>query len=309
MKVYTPDACSASGYGRLAAACARALGSQLSFSPGAYDLAVTNPHDPNKAPLRFTMWEATELPLTSMAWRRTRVLIVPSEHSKRVFRRYSRMPIEICPLFADARFEHLPPARPFKFICVARDNGTPSRKGIDELVRWFTEAFPVESDVFLTIKQSKHCKVRYTFDKRITFIYEDYERPAYHKLLTDHHCGIFLSGAEGWNLPATELMATGRPSIIIPWGGPADFATDETSWRLPYKLIKAPKEVYQSVGKVAFPDKHGTIRAMREAYEDQLLVAQKALASALRAADYTEERFAARLRAIVARYGFQTDFS
>jgi glycosyltransferase involved in cell wall biosynthesis len=309
MRLYTPDACSASGYGRLAAACARALGSQLFSSPEGADLAITNPHDPAVAPLRFTMWESTELPKTSTAWRNAQVIIVPSAHSKKIFRQYSRLPIEVCPLFADAKFEHLPPARPFKFICVARDNGTPSRKGIDELIRWFSEAFPREADVSLTIKQSKHCKVRYAFDKRINIIYEDYERPAYHKLLSEHHCGIFLSGAEGWNLPATELMATGRPSILIPWGGPADFTTHETSWHLPYKLVQAPKEVYKEVGKVAFPDKHGTIRAMREAYEDQLLLAQKALASALRAADYTEARFAARLRAIVARYGFSTDFS
>lgn len=270
---------------------------------------VTNPYDATKAKIRFTMWESTELPASHMAWKRARMLIVPSAQSKEIFRQYSKMPIEICPLFADARYQHLPPVRPFRFICVARDNGVPLRKGIDSLLKWFTEAFPTQPDVSLTVKQSKHCKIRYTFDKRINIIYEDYDRAAYHKMLADHHCGIFLSGAEGWNLPATELMATGRPSIIIPWGGPADFTTRETSWHLPYKLVKAPYEVYREAGKVAFPDKHGTIRAMREAYEDQLLLAQKALASALRAADYTEARFAARLRAIVARYGFSTDFS
>lgn len=272
-------------------------------------MAITDPHDPNIAPIRFTMWESTEIPPTAMAWRRSKILIVPSEHSKKTFRQYTRMPIEICPLFADATFQHIPPARPFNFICVARDNGTPSRKGIDQLIAWFTEAFPREPDVTLTIKQSVHCKRRYTYDRRITIIYEDYDRMRYHALLAAHHCGIFLSGAEGWNLPLNELMATGRPSIIIPYTGQADFTSAETSWYVPYKLVKAPQAVYQSVGKVAFPDKAGTIRAMREAYEDQLMVAQKALASALRAADYTEARFAARLRSIVARYGFQTHVS
>lgn len=104
-------------------------------------------------------------------------------------------------------------------------------------------------------------------------------------------------------------MALGRPSIIIPHGGPADFTSTDTSWHLPYKLIKAPMQVYRGVGRVAYPDKAGTIAAMREAYGDPLLVAQKALASALRAADYTEARFAARLQQIVARYGFQTNLS
>jgi len=309
VKIYFPDTSTVSGYGRLAAACARALGSQLSLSAQGADLAITDPHDQCEVPIRFTMWESTELPITSMAWRRSKVLIVPSEHSKAVFRRYSKVPINICPLFADGTFQHLPPARPFNFICVARDNGVPLRKGVDQLIKWFTEAFPRESDVTLTIKQSPHCKRRYTYDKRITIIHEDYDRPRYNALLAAHHCGIFLSGAEGWNLPLNELMAVGRPSICIPWSGPADFTSPETSWHVPFKLVNAPAITYQSVGKVAFPDKAGTIRAMREAYEDQIMVAQKALASALRAADYTEARFAARLRSIVARYGFQTDFS
>lgn len=255
------------------------------------------------------MWESTELPPDGMAWKKSKLLIVPSEHSKKVFRQYSRVPIEVCPQFADGTFSHLPPARPFKFICIARDNGTPRRKGVDELLRWFTAAFPTQSDVQLTVKQSIHCTKRYTYDKRITLIYEDYNRQQYHALLAAHHCGIFLSGAEGWNLPLNELMMAGRPSICIPWSGPVEFTDSATSWHVPYKLITAPKEVYKSVGKVAFPDKAGTIRAMREAYEDQIMVAQKALASALRAADYTEARFAARLRSIVARYGFQTHFS
>lgn len=309
MKIYFPDTSTVSGYGRLAAACARALGSQLSLSAHGADLAITDPHDQCEVPIRFTMWESTELPITSTAWRRSKVLIVPSEHSKAVFRRYSKVPINICPLFADSSFEHLPPARPFRFLCVARDNGTPSRKGIDQLLKWFTEAFPTQADVQLTVKQSAHCKKRYTYDKRITILYEDYDRQQYQDLLASHHCGIFLSGAEGWNLPLNELMATGRPSICIPWSGPVEFTDAKTSWYVPYKLVTAPEEVYHKTGKVAFPDKAGTIRAMREAYEDQIMVAQKALASALRAADYTEARFAARLRSIVARYGFQTDFS
>lgn len=303
MNIYAPDSSSASGYGRQASACAKALGSRLSSSRTNCDFAICDPSDPVVSRFRFTMWEATELPQSCMAWKQSDIIITPCVESKKTFRRYTKKPIEVCNLYADGNYEHLPAARPFKFICIARDNGVPSRKGIDELITWFSEAFPTQSDVQLTIKQSEHCKRRYTFDKRVVFIHEDYERTAYHNLLASHHCGIFLSGAESWNLPACELMSVGRPSILVPFGGPADFTSKNTSWQLSYKMVKTPKEAYKCVGKIAYPDKCGTIRAMQEAYSDQLLLAEKALASAKASHEFTEARFAQRLRSIVNRYG------
>lgn len=266
-------------------------------------IRLTSPGYERTSTILMTTWESDDLPKPYRAIN-TKVLVVPCEHNKVLYSRYFDGPIEVLPQWGDAPFSHLPPARPFRFICVARDSTVYDRKHIDELIAWFTEAFPREQDVRLTIKQSAYCFRRYTYDKRIQFIHQDFAREDYHKLLAQHHCGIFLSGAEGWNFPAAELMAAGRPSIIIPFGGPADFTTHETSWHLDYHLVRAPEVIYQGVGKVAYPNKRGTIQAMREAYEDQVLLAQKGIASALRAAEFTEARFAARLRSIVERYGF-----
>jgi glycosyltransferase involved in cell wall biosynthesis len=302
MTIYSGSYCLASGYGRLSASCAKALNAKLISVRDGADMAVVGPCDPVVSPIRLTMWESTELPLTHMAWKQSKLLIVPSVQSKNIFRQYSKIPIEICPLFADVQYAHLPASRPFKFICVARDNGAYTRKGIDELISWFSAAFPTQSDVQLTIKQSPHCKRRYTYDKRINIIYEDYDRAKYHDMLYAHHCGIFLSGAEGWNFPACELMAAGRPSILMPWGGHVDFTTTNTSWHIPYKTIAAPKAIYQAIGKVAYPSKVGTIQAMQEAYSDQLLLAEKAIASARASHEFTEARFAQRLRDIVRKY-------
>jgi len=255
------------------------------------------------AHIRLTTWESSEIS-SLVNVEPSSVLVVPCEHNADVFRRAGWFkPIEVLPQWGSGSYSHMPAARPFKFICVARDNNVPTRKGIDELIKWFTEAFQTESDVSLTIKQSIHCIRRYTYDKRITIIHEDFDRAKYFALLAEHHCGIFLSGAEAWNFPLCELMAAGRPSICIPYGGPADFANQQTSWLLPHKLIQSPKEVYNGVGKVAFPCKRGTIQAMREAYSDQILLAEKAAASARNAQSYTEARFAARLRQIVDKYG------
>lgn len=300
MRIFSQSLDGASGYGRLAARACYALDGVLVEAPRA-QLSFALPSFQTRAPLRFSMYETNKLPfkINQLADE----FIVPCTHSKRVFRTRTKKPIHICPLFADTTYSHLGAPNPFRFLCVARDNGVPSRKGIDELIQWFTLAFPSQADVELVIKQSPHCKKRYTFDKRITIIYEDYKRADYHKLLDSAHCGVFLSGMEGWNLPALELMMAGRPSIIVPYGGPADFTTTETSYHIPYKMVRAPKDVYNSVGYCAAPLKDGTIHALRSAYEDSLTLAAKSVAGAIKAQDYTQARFDKRLRDIVAQYG------
>jgi glycosyltransferase involved in cell wall biosynthesis len=288
------------GYHKHAVFCAKALDLPLldRYSPL---LTVEGPNIKLAGGMLFTMWEPDEIPADMLGFKKHKVLIVPSDHNKKLFRKYFRGPIEVCPLFVDTTYSFLPPARPFRFICVARESGTP-RKNVDQLIACFTKAFPTQPDVELTIKLSPFCRKHWTYDKRINIIYQDFDKPTYDSLLAQSHCGVFLSGAEAWNLPACELAAMGRPSILIPLNGPVMFTDTQTSWHLPYKLVKAPQQVYKGVGKVGRADDAGIIRAMQEAYEDSLLLAQKAIASAQRAADFTEARFAARLRSIVARY-------
>lgn len=302
MKIYSPEINDSTGYGRVAAAARRALNATRANGDRA-DIAVCNPSECASGRFRMTAWETDALPPSYRGWQAADVIIVHCEHNRKLFRKYTDKPIEVLPEFMDTTFEHLPPARPFRFICVARDNGVNDRKGIDLLISWFTQAFPCELDVTLTIKMSPHCKRRASYDRRISFIYEDISRPAYMKLLAKHHCGVFLSGMEAWNLPLCELMGMGRPSICIPVGGPADFTTPQTSWHINYSMVAAPQAVYLGVGKVAQPHKLSTIKAMRSAYEDQFLVAEKGLCGAKAALEYTEERFAIRLRNIIDRYG------
>lgn len=294
-------------YRKLAVACASALNTYI--KPAQSTLINVGPPGTPGHGILFTMWDADDLPLHLRDYKSYSVLVVPSEHNKKLFRKYFRGKIEICPLFADTSYNHLPPSRPFRFICVARDDNMNNRKDTDRLPALFTQAFPNQQDVALTIKMSPYCKKRWTFDKRVELLYAEQTKAEYDEMLFKHHCGIFPSGAEAWNLPACELAAMGRPSIVIPLNGPAMFTDSATSWHLPFTLVKAPISVYKGMGKIGRATDAGIVNAMREAYGDPLLLAQKALASALRAADYTEARFAARLRQIVARYGFQTDLS
>ena len=130
MTIYTPDFSPFTGYGRIALAAKRALNAVGTTQPNA-DVAVCNPADPSPAPIRLTVWEADDLPRDYIGWKAAKLLIVPCEHNQRLFKKYTKRPVEILPQFADTHYEHLPPARPFRFVCIARDNGARSRKGID----------------------------------------------------------------------------------------------------------------------------------------------------------------------------------
>lgn len=285
------------GYGRLYHACRLALGAIEAEVP---DLMVSSPMHLAPSTVRFTMWDTTECPYP--VWKYAKAFIVPCLANKELLQRHTRKPVEICPLFSDVSFAHLPPARPFRFICVARARGHTECKGIAQLIQLFTKAFPREQDVELIIKQSPECLERWSYDKRIIFNNELLSREDYVALLHSAHCGVFLSGFEGWNLPLLELMSAGRPSLCIPFIGPADFTTSETSYHLPFKLERAPLAGYRGVGFGARAHDLGVIHALRAAYEDQIGLAARGIASARAAQNYTVPRFAARLRAIVSKY-------
>jgi glycosyltransferase involved in cell wall biosynthesis len=227
-------------------------------------------------------------------------LIVPCSMNLKLFRNSGyRKPIHLVPLWGEAEWSPMPSDSVFKFICIGRDSGVKSRKGICELIEYFSLAFPSEKDVQLTIKSNPDCFRREVKDPRIEIIYEDFSKEVYEQMLSRHHCGVFLSGLEGWNFPACELMAAGRPSIIVPWGGPADFTTTETSWHLDYTMVPAPPDIpYEGVGRGAKPTKDSVIAAMREAYSNRSLLHSKAAASYKASLGLTKKRFQERLRVV-----------
>ena len=300
LRFYTQATDPATGYGRLAEACMQSL-NMVHVSPLDYpDFILSDPMNPAVSPIRFTMWEPTQLPPSAIGFMSARALIVPCKMNVRVFRSSGyRGFIHNVPLWGEAGWSPMPSDDVFKFICIGRDNSVRSRKGVDELIEWFGLAFPTEKDVRLTIKSSPHCPRRDPSDKRVTVIREDFPRQKYEEMLAAHHCGVFLSGLEGWNFPACELMAAGRPSIIVPWGGPADFTTPETSWHLPYTMTQAPSGMpYLGVGQGAKPTKDGVIWALRDAYKNRDLVRDKAVRSYEMSIKFTKDKFMERLRVV-----------
>jgi glycosyltransferase involved in cell wall biosynthesis len=291
----------ATGYGRLCAAFLEAMELSrvgLNMRP---DIVLDIPGSTAFEKVRFTMWEASQLPGDYNGFMRSRALIVPCSHNVGVFRDAGyKNPIHVVPLWGEARFSPLPESGPFRFICVARENGVPQRKGMPQLVRCFKKAFQGVSDVRLTLKRSPTCSQFDPEDKRIDVLTSDMSKDEYESLLSSHHCGVFLSGLEGWNLPACELMAAGRPSILIPYGGPADFTTKSTSWHLDYGMVRVPDvHPYRGVGFGAMATDDSVIESMRDAVNNWSSLMSKANASANASLMYTKDLFKERLRASV----------
>lgn len=300
LRFYTPAANEATGYGRLADACLNAL-NMIHVSINDHpDFIVASPYQPGSPSIMFTMWEPDILPQSAFAFMDAKALIVPCSMNLKVFRnRGYRKQIHLVHLWGEADWSPMPEDSIFKFICVGRDNGVKSRKGISDLIECFSLAFPSEKDVQLTIKSNPECFRREVKDPRIEIIYEDVPKEVYEQMLSKHHCGVFLSGLEGWNFPACELMAAGRPSIIVAWGGPADFTTPETSWHLDYTMVPAPLDhPYEGVGRGAKPTKDSVIAAMREAYSNRSLLQSKAEASYRASLGLTKKGFQERLRVV-----------
>ena len=52
------------------------------------------------------------------------------------------------------------------------------------------------------------------------------------ELYTAIECGVFPSFAEGWGLPAMEMMAMGKPIIALKWGAPSAYLKHECFYPL-----------------------------------------------------------------------------
>lgn len=292
-----------SGYGRIAAACIEALDMVRVGPQDRPDFVLSYPGDMVRARIRFTMWEPDDVPPPLRNYLDTDALIVPCASNVGIFRRTGfRGPIAVVPLWGAAPPSPMPTDDVLRFLCVAREAGVPSRKGIDQLLECFGRAFPRESDVQLTVKSWPDCRRREPADPRIAIRYETLAQAEYDALLAAHHCGVFLSGLEAWNFPACELMAAGRPSLVVPYGGPAEYTTTSTSWHLPYELVAAPDEPpYYACGRGARALDDGVIAAMREVYRDRAVLRAKAAHGRLVAAQFTREHFTRRLRDVVSR--------
>jgi len=124
------------------------------------------------------------------------------------------------------------------------------RKGVDILLKAYTEAFTIEDDVTLIIKTfpnphndvEKQIKSLQETKKNIAeiiLINEDLD-DAYIKWLYENtHALVAPSRGEGFGLPMAEAMLHKLPLITTAYGGQVDFAKEENAWLIEYEFAKA----------------------------------------------------------------------
>lgn len=206
----------------------------------------------------YTMYEMQTIPKKWVApLAGADLIVVPNEHNRRIFQRYTDVPIEVVwegvkPDVFSLERRVKPTTDRFRFLWLGASN---PRKGYEQVcVAWerLLREYPdVRGRVELYLKttqpmnEARNMNVMGAyaiFDNRDVSIEELVE--LYHSA----HCFLFPSMGEGWGLTLHEAMATGLPSIYTPWSAMQDWVPSKYAWPLRFRL--KPIET-QSIGSGA----------------------------------------------------------
>lgn len=266
-----------SSYGIVQASVIKALGLSSFVGNDKYaDIVCAHPGDIHrKARIFICFWDASLLPdgYAEIINESYKEVWVTSDFTVKAFKDSGvTLPIRKFPLAVDYQPLALPPLSPLTFINVSSEHNVTRRKRIQDIADAFSAEFKSESDVRLILKRSPHCRRINTFDSRIEIIAADI--PDVRPLYARAHCGVFCSGMEGWGLPAHELMALGRPSILPLAFGFKEFCTPATSFPAVYSYKPVPQEVYNGKGIAPFVDIADLRKSLRYVYEnrDELII-------------------------------------
>lgn len=270
--------------------CAQIPGVEITDDPeGAkivVDVVVPTAYYPTPGAFNvlFTMYEMGTLPPSWIKPINTAdLIVVPCRHNQRLFRQYTKKPVEVCPEGVDPQlFRYHPrqfPAKDeyFNFLWVGASN---PRKGF-ELVcaAWegWLKSQPqmiVEHTrlILKTTKESVEERVRWMFgaiidERRLTDaeLIELYNRA---------HAFLLPSMGEGWGLTLNEAAATGLPCIYTPWSGPVDFMDPALSYPAKWRIytigaVRARDDGSTELahsGPVALANTESLIRRMEQIY-------------------------------------------
>jgi len=191
----------------------------------------------------YTVWETDKLDERWVDWiNMVDKVVVPCNWNKEVFKNCGVFkPIEVVPHIYHPRDKINATITginndDFVFYTIGQWS---NRKGIDDVVRAYLNAFTAKNKVCLVIKtfRSNHSEEEKQLIRNyINNIAKDHSCPAKIILLLDEysddqitalhnigHCYVSLTKAEGWGLGAFDAAGIGNPVIITGYGGQLDF--------------------------------------------------------------------------------------
>lgn len=215
---------------------------------------------PGKYNILYTMFESTDIP---PSWiekvNQADLIIVPCEHNRRVFQRYTKKPVVVC----------LEGTKPDTFTYIEREKSTPfrflwfgatnQRKGYVHTIYAWEQLKAVRPDIYINSElymkttQSEVMPriVGYKDGEPITEIMpaerifkadnaivdtRKVSEEELTKIYHDAHCFLFPTMGEGFGLTLAEAMSTGLPCIYTPWSGPVDFISNKEGYSLKYSI-------------------------------------------------------------------------
>ena len=264
----------------------------------------------------MTMWESSRINGTCVAaLNGATQIIVPCRWNAESFTASGvKVPIAVVPFGVDPEegytFRPLRPSGPIVFGMAGRIAHGPVRKGLQEGVDAFLDAFPGREDVRLALKVFKSCLgyLKIPNDPRISVVTE----PLYPRQMSEWYsaidCLFVPSKGEGWGLHTLQAMACGRPVIAARFGGTAEFFDAACGWELDYDMGPA-RDLYAGrldwwEGEWCVPRHESMVEALRAAYRGgRPVLDYRGRKAAERASTFTWGRTATALHSVLTQIG------
>lgn len=280
---------------------------------------------PGKFNVLYTMYEMAALP---REWidplNRADLIVVPNHHNKDLFRRYTKLPIEVVwegvkPEKFTLKKRSAPASgEKFRFLWLGASN---PRKGYEHVcIGWqrFLDEHPeLLGKVELYLKTTQpNTETRNLHLAQAGAIFDNRDLPLDELIELYHsaHAFLFPSMGEGWGLTLHEAMATGLPAIYTPWSAMRDWVPEKYAYPLKFsmKQIDTLKQVGNDAGKIyhsapaANPDTDHMVRLMYRVYKRYEEAAEKGYKAAQKVRQITWDRSAREfIDAVVPHYETQ----